>query len=336
MATSYNDIVKQISIKQFMPIYVLMGDEPYYIDALTDLISASVLTDDEKIMNESVIYGKDANIQDILSNARLMPMMAPYRVIFLKEAQLMRNKDKELELLEKYLESPTSTTIVVITYKGGKIDARKKWLKQADKLGVVYTSMALRDWELPPVIEKMADNHGLDIDDTSKNILVEYVGSDLRRIDGIMQQFDILLPKGSRTITADSIEKVVGVSKKYNSFELSNAVLDKDTRKTTLIINHISDDIALIVPVLYNQFSNLLIYQYFPDKNNKDAVAAALKCNPNAVWSYQKAAKKYTAMQVFRAIGYLRSLDIKSKGVECADSTNTKGLLKETLFRIMH
>lgn len=336
MAASYNDIVNQISIKQFMPIYVLMGDEPYYIDAITELLSASILTDDEKIMNESIIYGKEANLKDILSNARLMPMMAPYRVIYLKEAQLMRSKESDWEMLEKYLESPTSTTILVITYKGGKFDTRKKWLKQADKLGAVFTSAALNNRELAPVIEKMADNHGLDIDDTSKTLLIEYVGSDLTRIDSIMHQFDLLLPKGQRKLTVDALEKVVGISKKYNVYELSNAVMDKDVRKTTLIITHSNENIAPIVRVLYNQFSNLLIYHYAPDKNNESALASAMKCNPKAVWSYRKASQKYTPMQTFRAIGYLRSLDIKSKGVECADNTNTLGLLKETLYRIMH
>ncbi|MBQ1752217.1 MAG: hypothetical protein II109_02250, partial [Paludibacteraceae bacterium] len=179
MAATYSDIVKQISIKQFMPIYIFMGTESYYIDKLTELLEASILTDDEKVMNETVIFGKDAVMENILTDARQYPVMAPYRVIFLKEAQMLANKNK-LSLIGKYLEHPVSSTIIVVTYKNGVIDSRKKenkeWLSKAEKLGVVFTSEKIREYQLPPIVTQMADKEGLDIDDKAVNLLIEHEG----------------------------------------------------------------------------------------------------------------------------------------------------------------
>lgn len=335
MAANYLDIVKQISIKQFMPIYVFMGEEPYYIDALTDLLEASILTDDEKIMNESIIYGKETSIAKVVMEARQYPVMANYRVIYLKEAQTMGAKE-DYSHLEKYLQNPLSSTILVITYKGGTIDKRKAWIKQADKLGVVFSSDKIKENQLKPEIEHLANQSGLDIEEQATDLLVEYIGSDLTQLHNTMERFSIMLGNKSRTITTQLVEKVVGISKDYNVFELINALFDKDVRKANLIIRHTSDVVQKIVPTLYNAYSNLLIYQYLPTGLNNNEVAAKLNCSPYAVWSYKKAATKYTRMQTFKAIGYLRQLDIKSKGVDSVESANPFGLLNEAIYKIMH
>lgn len=332
---NYSDIVKQISIKDFKPIYVLMGGEPYYIDKITELIEASVLTDDEKVMNETIVYGKEADIADVITDARQYPVFSPYRVIYIKEAQLLQNKDK-LSLFEKYLEHPVSSTIIVITYKGGTIDKRKAWIKLADKLGVVFTSEQVREYQLPPLIEQMADRAHLDIDKDATELLVEYIGSDLTQLESVIQKFNILLPDGKRRITAEAIEKVVGISKDYNVFELANAMLRKDVRKANLIINHTSEAIQKIIPTLYNNFSNLLIYLYLPPGSTDSDAVAALKINPYFVKDYKYAATKYTKMQVFKAIGYLRKYDTMSKGVGYANTQDTLGLMKEMVYRILH
>ncbi|MBQ4033687.1 MAG: DNA polymerase III subunit delta, partial [Paludibacteraceae bacterium] len=265
MAT-YTDIVKQISIKQFMPIYVLMGKEPYYIDKLTELLEASILTDDEKVMNETVIFGKDAVMENILTDARQYPIMAPYRVIFIKEAQMLDKK--KLSLIGKYLEHPVSSTIIVVTYKTDVLDSNKKenkeWLSKAEKLGVVFTSEKISDYKLPPIITQMANKEGLDIDDKAVALLIEHVGSDLTQLESIMKQFSIMLPTGHRRIDSDAIEKVVGISKTYVPFELADAMLKKNIRKANLIIAHINDTIQKIIATLFSYYSNLLIYQYMP------------------------------------------------------------------------
>ncbi len=338
MAT-YTDIVKQISIKQFMPIYVLMGKEPYYIDKLTELLEASILTDDEKVMNETVIFGKDAVMENILTDARQYPIMAPYRVIFIKEAQMLDNK-KKLSLIGKYLEHPVSSTIIVVTYKTDVLDSNKKenkeWLSQAEKLGVVFTSEKISDYKLPPIITQMANKEGLDIDDKAVALLIEHVGSDLTQLESIMKQFSIMLPTGHRRIDSDAIEKVVGISKTYVPFELADAMLKKNIRKANLIIAHINDTIQKIIATLFSYYSNLLIYQYMPAGLSDKEVASTLGVQSFLVKNYKDAAAKYNKRQTFNAIGILRKYDIMSKGVNCPSSANTQGLLKEMVYKILH
>lgn len=337
MAT-YTDIVKQISIKQFMPIYVLMGKEPYYIDKLTELLEASILTDDEKVMNETVIFGKDAVMENILTDARQYPIMAPYRVIFIKEAQMLDKK--KLSLIGKYLEHPVSSTIIVVTYKTDVLDSNKKenkeWLSKAEKLGVVFTSEKISDYKLPPIITQMANREGLDIDDKAVALLIEHVGSDLTQLESIMKQFSIMLPTGHRRIDSDAIEKVVGISKTYVPFELADAMLKKNIRKANLIIAHINDTIQKIIATLFSYYSNLLIYQYMPAGLSDKEVASTLGVQSFLVKNYKDAAAKYNKRQTFNAIGILRKYDIMSKGVNCPSSANTQGLLKEMVYKILH
>ncbi len=337
MAT-YTDIVKQISIKQFMPIYVLMGKEPYYIDKLTELLESSILTDDEKVMNETVIFGKDAVMENILTDARQYPIMAPYRVIFIKEAQMLDKK--KLSLIGKYLEHPVSSTIIVVTYKTDVLDSNKKenkeWLSKAEKLGVVFTSEKISDYKLPPIITQMANKEGLDIDDKAVALLIEHVGSDLTQLESIMKQFSIMLPTGHRRIDSDAIEKVVGISKTYVPFELADAMLKKNIRKANLIIAHINDTIQKIIATLFSYYSNLLIYQYMPAGLSDKEVASTLGVQSFLVKNYKDAAAKYNKRQTFNAIGILRKYDIMSKGVNCPSSANTQGLLKEMVYKILH
>lgn len=337
MAT-YTDIVKQISIKQFMPIYVLMGKEPYYIDKLTELLEASILTDDEKVMNETVIFGKDAVMENILTDARQYPIMAPYRVIFIKEAQMLDKK--KLSLIGKYLEHPVSSTIIVVTYKTDVLDSNKKenkeWLSKAEKLGVVFTSEKISDYKLPPIITQMANKEGLDIDDKAVALLIEHVGSDLTQLESFMKQFSIMLPTGHRRIDSDAIEKVVGISKTYVPFELADAMLKKNIRKANLIIAHINDTIQKIIATLFSYYSNLLIYQYMPAGLSDKEVASTLGVQSFLVKNYKDAAAKYNKRQTFNAIGILRKYDIMSKGVNCPSSANTQGLLKEMVYKILH
>lgn len=339
MAATYSDIVKQISIKQFMPIYIFMGTESYYIDKLTELLEASILTDDEKVMNETVIFGKDAVMENILTDARQYPVMAPYRVIFLKEAQMLANKNK-LSLIGKYLEHPVSSTIIVVTYKNGVIDSRKKenkeWLSKAEKLGVVFTSEKIREYQLPPIVTQMADREGLDIDDKAVNLLIEHVGSDLTQIESIMRQFSLMLPTGHRRIDSDAIEKVVGISKDYTSFELINAMFQKDVRKANLIIGHTTEPIQRIIASLFTSYTNLLIYLYMPAGSSDSDAASTLRVQPFAVRNYKAAAARYNKRQVFNAIGLLRQYDTMSKGVNCPSSANSYGLLQELVYKIMH
>lgn len=339
MAASYSDIVKQISIKQFMPIYVFMGAESYYIDKLTELLEASILTNDEKVMNETTVFGKDAIMENILTDARQYPIMAPYRVIYLKEAQMLTNKSK-LALIGKYLEHPVSSTIIVVTYKNGVIDSRKKenkeWLSKAENMGVVFTSDKIKEYQLPPLITQMADKEGLDIDDNAASLLIEHVGSDLTQIESIMKQFSIMLPTGHRRINSDAIEKVVGISKDYTAFELLNAMFQKDIRKANLIIGHTTEPIQKIIASLFASYVNLLIYLYLPQGTPDSSAASTLRVQPFALRNYKVAAAKYSKRQAFNAIGLLRKYDTMSKGVNCPSSANSYGLLQELVYKIIH
>lgn len=324
--------MQQIKLRQFAPIYVFMGEEPYFIDKLTDAIEQTVLAEDEKFMNLGIHYGKDCKIDELLNEARQYPTMSPLRLVMLKEAQTVDNKNK-LDLLEHYLKKPMPTTVLVVAYKYGTIDRRKKWMAAADNIGVVFTSEKLRDYNLSPFIGQLAKNAGISMDAEAVDLLAQYVGADLKLLESTVEKLK-LQTGGKKRIGTDIIASSVGISKDYSAFELVSALIDRDHEKCFRIAGHCSAAIQQTIAVLFNYFSGLIIYQYLADKSKENAVAK-LKINPYFLKDYVKGAANYSKMQVFNAIGYLRQYDGKSKGAGNL-SADDEALLKELIFKILH
>ncbi len=327
-------IVQAIKRGEVKPIYFLMGEEPYYIDKISDYIEESLLTEEEKGFNQMVLYGRDTTIEDIVSNARRYPMMAERQVLIIKEAQ---DLSRTIEKLETYAENPQTTTTIVFCYKYKKIDKRKKLYKSVSKTGVLFEGKRLYENQVADWIQKTLKSRDYQIAPKAAQMLVEFLGIDLSKIDNELQKLQLIVPKGAM-ITPELIEENIGISKDFNNFELRKAIGLKDELKAHQIINYFSQNpkdnpMVVTVSLLYGYFSQILQYHGLADKS-KANVAKILKVNPYFVKDYVVAAGNYPMKKASYAIEYLRDADVKGKGV---GSTNVPpgDLLKELLVKIM-
>ena len=331
---SYEEIIKELKSGTYRPIYFLMGEEPYFIDVISDYIAKHALSEADKGFNQIVMYGKDTDAVGITHAARKYPMMAQRQVVIIKEAQNI----KDIEDLATYVEKPLNSTILVVCYKYKSLDKRKKLGKLVEKNGVLFESKKLYDNKIPQWIEGYAKSIGITLDTKAVSLLAEFLGSDLSGIVSSIEKLKVAVPQGG-LITADLIERNIGFSKDYNNFELQNAIINLDVLKATKIVKAFSQNIKanpiqVTIVTLFGFFQKLLAYHYLPDKS-QGAVASALKINPYFVKDYTLAAKHYNGRKVVQVISLLRQYDMKSKGFE---STSTEGgeLLSELIFKIMH
>jgi DNA polymerase-3 subunit delta len=327
-------IVTDIKQKNLKPIYILMGEEAYYIDKISDFIEANVLSEEEKGFNQMVMYGRDVTIEDVVGQAKRFPMMAEYQVVIVKEAQdLSRSIDK----LSAYAKNPQPTTILVICYKYKKIDKRKALYKEAKKTGVVFESKKLYENKIPDWIRRVLSPKNYTIEPKASIMLGEFLGTDLSKINNELEKLQIVLPVGTQ-ITAQHIEENIGISKDYNNFELQKAIGVKNKTKAFKIVHYFGENpkdnpMVVTVSILFNYFSQLLKLHGLSDKNPRN-VASKLGVNPYFVNDYLSAAKYYPMRQVSQVIGTIREFDLKSKGVN-ANAVPQGDLLKEMLVRIM-
>lgn len=328
------NIVSDIKKGNIKPIYFLMGDEPYYIDKISDYIEETVLEESEKGFNQQVMYGRDSTIEDIVSAAKRYPMMAERQVLIIKEAQdLSRN----IEKLVGYAENPQPTTILVLNYKYKKLDKRKKLHKAIAKSGLVYDSKKLYDNQVGDWIRRVLNGKKYQIEPKASQMLVEFLGTDLNKIANELDKLMLILPK--ETIINDKhIEDNIGISKDFNNFELRKAVGEKNILKVNRIINYFTENpknnpLVMTISLLNNYFTQLLLFHGLKDKS-KSSVSKNLGVNPYFVDEYFIAGRNYPMRKVAQVIAFLRDADVKSKGVGANQSH--RDILKELLFKILH
>lgn len=335
-------IVKDIKNKNLKPIYFLMGEEPYYIDQLADFIADNVLTEEERGFNQMVLYGRDVTLDDVVSQAKRFPMMAERQVVIVKEAQdlsraILAQPDKSKNTLEAYAENPQPTTVLVFCYKYKKLDKRKRVYKALAKNGLIFESKKLYENQVGDWIRRVMTGKGYTVEPKAAHMLVEFLGTDLSKINNELEKLRLILPEGS-TITPLAVEQNIGISKDFNNFELQRAIGDKDVVKAHRIINYFAQNpkdnpMVVTIALLFSFFQNLLIYHGLPSKD-KSSVAKALKVNPYFVGQYVDAARNYPMKKVSHVVNLLRTADVKSKGVG-AYNIPQGDLLKELLVQIM-
>ena len=330
-----NQIVEDIASGQTKPIYFLMGEEAFYIDKISDYIENNVLREEEKGFNQMVLYGRDVEIEDIIANAKRYPMMAEKQVLIIKEAQ---DLFRVIEKLTPYVENPLMTTVLVICYKYKILDKRKKLSKAITKHGCLFESKKLYDNQVGGWINNELKMKGYSIEPKANLMLVEFLGNDLSKINNELGKLTLILEKGS-TITANDIEKNIGISKDFNNFELQNAIGSKKITKANRIIiyfaqNPKSNPLVLTISLLNSYFTRLLSYHGLKDKGRIN-VAKSLGISPYFVGEYEIAAKNYPMRKVAQNISHLREADVKSKGVG-ASNLPPGEILKELIFKIMH
>ncbi|MBN4082861.1 DNA polymerase III subunit delta [bacterium AH-315-A23] len=327
-------IVSDIKNGHIKPVYFLMGEEPYYIDKISEFIENNVLSEEEKGFNQMVLYGRDVAIEEISDNAKRFPMMAERQVVIVKEAQ---DLSRTIEKLVSYVENPQLSTILVICYKYKTIDKRKKLYKAIQKKGLIYDSKKLYENQVADWIRRVLSGKNYKIDTKAALMLVEFLGNDLSKISNELEKLMIVLPLSS-TITPKDIEENIGISKDYNNFELRKAIGERNVVSSNKIINYFSQNqkanpIVVTISLLNSFFTQILIYHSLKDKS-KNSVARALKVNPYFVSDYAVAAKNYPMRKVSQVVALLREADVKSKGVGA--NLHSGEILKELLFKIIH
>lgn len=328
-------IINDIKAGNIKPIYFLMGEEPYYIDKLTEYIEQNVLLEHERDFNQTILYGRDVTIEDVVGNAKRYPMMADRQVVVVREAQeLSRTIDK----LENYVENPQETTVLVFAYKYKTLDKRKKVTKLLTKYGVVFESKKMYENQVGTWISRVLQGKGYSIEPKANAMLVEFLGNDLSRISNELNKLQIILPKG-HTISPKDIEENIGFSKDFNVFELQNALGSRNQVKAYQIAQYFADNpkdnpMVVTTSLVFSFFIKLLKYHGIKDKNPKN-VAPILGVSPFFMKDYDIALKNYPMKKVSTIVAALRDIDVKSKGVG-ANSLSTHDLLKEMLVKIFN
>jgi DNA polymerase-3 subunit delta len=332
----YNSLLKKIKSKEFKPIYLLHGEEPFYIDKISKALENSVLEEHERDFNQTIVYGKDVDLGSLVSDAKGYPMMSERKLIIIREAQDI--KEKELELLERYFENPNETTVFVLGYKYKKFDSRKKLYKIINQAGEIFHSEKIKEYKLSEWIETYLKKSDYTITPKASKLLADFLGNDLSKITNELDKLSLLIEKGT-TISDVHIEENIGISKDFNTFELINAIQVRDVPKAFLIINHFehnpkANPIIPIITQIFNFYIKLMRIHFAPNKSN-EALGALLKTNPYFVKDYLLSCKLYNPSKIASNVSILHEYDLKSKGINNS-STSEGELLREMVYRLIN
>jgi DNA polymerase-3 subunit delta len=347
----YGEILKHFKARSYKPIYMLMGTESYFRDQVLEVIETTILNEAERAFGQTVVYGRDVTMDQVLSIAKGFPMMGDKQVVIVKEAQDMKEfkskasetdggdkkskKKPEPNLLELYLESPTPSTVLVFSFSNDGPDKRTKMMKSAESKGILFKSVPVKDYQLADWIVTYVKSRGFSIDMSAASMLAENLGSDLSKIVNAINKLAIILPDHGN-ITAQVVEENIGISKDYNVWELTKALSKKEVLKANRIIHYFESNpknnpLPLIIPALFGHFAKLAIYISLPNKTN---AAQDMGLNPYALNEYREAAKNFSAQKVERIIGSILEADRRSKGV--GPHIESGDILKELIFKILH
>lgn len=327
-------IIGSIKERNFERIYFLHGEEPFYIDLITNAIIEYALEENEKDFNQSIFYGKDSDVQAIIADAKGFPMMASRRVVIIKEAQDL----KKIEELESYFNNASDQTVFVVNYKYKKFDSRKKVFKAASKNGIVFQSAKIPEYKLLDWINMFVKEKGFAIKPKAAMLLMEFLGNDLSKISKELEKLEILIEKGT-TINEEHIEENIGISKDYNSFELVNAIGIRDVSKANKIVDYFNHNpkatpLIVVISNLFNHFQKLMKIHFLENKS-REGLASVLRVPPFVVGELQKSARIYNPKKIAANIAILHEYDLKAKGIGNASAKDGE-LLKEMIYRLMH
>ena len=333
---SFHEIKGNIQLRKFMPVYLFQGEEPYFIDQLTDLLIDTVLDDSERDFNQTLVYGMETDVATVINACKRFPMMAERQLVVVKEAQGLRN----IEELVHYVTHPLHSTVLVLNYKYGKLDGRKKLAGEIAKAGIAFESKKIYEDKVPSFIVSYLQDKQVNIDGKASQLLTDYLGNNLSKLTNELDKLCIALPESQKRITPELIEKNIGISKDFNNFELQKAIAAKDILKVNRIAQYFeqnpkSNPLVVTLTVLYNFFSNLMICQYEKNKSETNLMATlGLRFNFQII-DYIQALRNYNALKTMQIMTLIREFDAKSKGVGNASFSDGE-LLKELLFKIMH
>jgi DNA polymerase III subunit delta len=339
MDASAKKILIDLKAGKYAPVYLLQGEEPFYIDLISNFIESNALSESEKSFNQVIVYGKDTPVNVILTHARRFPMMAERQVVIVREAQDIPDLQKEAgtKLMLDYVSRPVPSTVLVLCHKHKTLDKRRELGKKIDQLTTSATFKKPYDNQLPEFVAEYVKEKGYKMDDGAVHVLAECVGNDLSRLANEIDKVFIGAEK-NKVISAEEVMSKVGVSREYNIFELQKALVRKDTLLAAKIVNYFESNtkknpIIPVVAFLYSFFSKLLMASTASDKSERGLVTQ-LKINPFAAKDYSSALQFYSTQKIVENISLLKQSDLKLKGVSSGDITEGQ-ILKELVFRLM-
>lgn len=339
MDAAAKKIMDRIKSGKYDPVYVLQGEETYYIDLISNYIEANALSESDKGFNQVVLYGKDVTVATILTHAKRFPMMAERQVVIVKEAQEIQDLQKEAgsKLLLDYLARPLLSTILVLCHKHKTLDKRRELGKKIDQLAVSVAFKKPYENQLGEFVIGYLKGKGKQIDDGAVRILAEYVGNDLNRLANEIEKVLIAVP-ANEPVSAEHVMSQVGISKEYNIFELQKALIRRDLFQVSKIVNYFEantkkNPVIPMIAFLYSFFSKLLVAYSTSDRSERGLVTA-LKISPFAAKDYSAALNYYPLDRVIESISLLKQADLKLKGVD-SGNTGEGQILKEVIFRLM-
>lgn len=336
--TTYRDIITAVNKGVLAPVYLLMGEEDYYIDRIVEAIESNAVAEEDKDFNYNVYYGIDADMDVVVAAAQQLPMMAPRRLVVLKEAQSKFQAKQSLEKLAPYVARPNANSVLVVAFKGDNLNATSSIIKNAAKSqAVIFKSERVKDYQLPSHLRDYIAMNKCNIEEKAVEMLCEYIGGPLSKLFGEAEKLINIKGGAGQRITCEDVEKHIGVSKDFNNFELTSAIAAKNYPKAIQIIKYFESNpktnpTIMTTSTLLNFFTKLVIAHYLPDKS-ENAIKEALGIRfPNAWKEIQTALRNYNAYRAVYAIHAIREFDVKSKGVNSFQ--NEYGLLRELIFKI--
>ena len=340
---AYDRLRGEIAGRKFAPVYLLMGEEAFFIDALCDLLASTILQESERAFNQLTVYGKDSEAGQIINLCRQMPMMGSYQVVILKEAQQLKGLDK----LALYTQKPSPTTILVICHKEKNADKRSAFYKGCAANGTVLESVRPRDYEIASWLQQFIAKKGLAIDAKALSMLTDHLGTDISKISNELGKLVVSLPEGTKRITDADIEANIGISKDFNNFELCKAVVTRDMARALMIAEHFArnpkdNPLLLTVMALFGQFKELFVVNYLrwlarhkgrPFPPDTELMRILRKNNTFVIGEIKQNAAGWDNRKVFNILGLLREYDAKSKGLGAGGASDGE-LLRELLLKI--
>ena len=331
----YKDLYKTLKAKEYKPIYFLHGEEPYFIDQITEIIEREVLTEAEQSFNQTILYGRDADHLTVVDVARRFPMMAERQVVIIKEAQDM----KTLTQLQTYLEKPQPSTILLICHKHKKLDMRTAFAKSVNKHAVVMESKSLYDNQVPDYVKNYLQELKLGIEPAAAALIAEYLGTDLSKICNELDKLSLNLPPKT-VVNYKHIQEYIGISREYNVFELQRALSTRNIAQTNKIVRYFAENpksqpLVMVISSLFGYFSKIYLLHFLANANDTEKAKALQLRSDYFLKEYKAAAQQYNRVRTEKIIGFLKEYDLKSKGVG-ADGTQEGELLKELVFKILY
>ncbi len=341
----FERLTAEVTARRYAPVYLLMGEEDYFIDTLCEQLATTILGEAERAFNQITVYGKDSDAGQVINLCRQMPMMGSWQVVILREAQQVRGVDK----LALYTKQPSPTTILVICHKEKNVDKRSAFYKSCTAQGQVLESVRPRDYEIASWLRNFVGSKGFEIDAKALSMITEHLGTSIAKIANELEKLAVSLPEGTRCITDADIETHIGISKDFNNFELCKAVATRDMARALMIADHFARNpkeypLLVTVSMLFSQFKEFFIINYLrwqsrrrntPFPSDQELMRTLRKNNSFILQEIKQNSQTWDNRKVFSILGLLREYDAKSKGIGSGGASDGE-LLRELLLKIFY